>query len=215
MHNLNKNNETDNRRQPTQERSKKRVDAILAAAKSLIAEKGSAQLKIHEIAERANVTPASIYQYFPSKNAITLAIAQHAFDSTYFFLEDNLPSMTTKKDACQVLQAIVEQHYQAYLNDPAMLDVWVSVSADKSIQNLDIDDSRRHSKLIFKCIKQFYDEKYWEELNRISFLLSHMAGSAVRMAFVVGKEEGRALIDSFKNMINPEAVDSMLQLKQL
>ena len=67
------------RRQPAQERSRKRVDAILQAAKELISEKGSAQLKIHEIAERADVTPASIYQYFPSKNSISHALAERSF----------------------------------------------------------------------------------------------------------------------------------------
>ena len=52
-------NSKESRRQPSQARSKKRVDAILKASKQLISEKGSAKLKIHDIAERAEVTPAS------------------------------------------------------------------------------------------------------------------------------------------------------------
>jgi len=198
------------RRRPTQERSKKRVDAILAAAKSLISEKGSARLKIHEIAERASVTPASIYQYFPSKNSITLALAQSTFDNNFSSLSENLPSMTTKEDSCRVLQGIIEEYYQAYLSDPAMMDIWVSVSADKTIDAIDLEDSRRIADLICGCIKQFYEPKFWDEIGRISFLLSHMSGSAVRMALSVGDIEGRALIDSFKNMINPISIDSML-----
>lgn len=201
------------RRRPTQARSKKRVDAILNAAKSLIVEKGSAQLKIHDIARRAEVTPASIYQYFPSKNAITLALAQDAFDNAFSALSDTLPEASSKVDACFVLQEMIEQYYQAYLNDPAMLDIWVSVSADKSMQDLDIEDSRRHAQLIFECIKQFYDESLWGKLSQVGFLLSHMAGSAVRMALSVNEVEGRMLIDSFKSLINPASIDSMLQLE--
>jgi AcrR family transcriptional regulator len=201
----------EHRRRPTQARSKKRVDAILSAAKCLISEKGSAQLKIHDIAERAEVTPASIYQYFPSKNAITMALAQDTFDKAFSSLSDNLPTSTTKFDACVVLQSLVEEYYQAYMNDPAMLDIWVSVSADKSMQDLDIQDSRRQAELIFECIKQFYDQVLWDRLLQVSFLLSHMAGSAVRMALSVGPSEGRDLIDSFKRLINPASIDSMLQ----
>jgi len=202
----------ENRRRPTQARSKKRVDDILNAAKSLISEKGSAQLKIHDIADRAGVTPASIYQYFPSKNAITFALAQETFDKAFFTLSDNLPATTCKSDACKVLHEMIEQYYQAYLHDPAMLDIWVSVSADKTIQDLDLQDSRRHAELIFECIKQYYDESLWEKLSQVGFLLSHMAGSAVRMALSVDSDEGRSLIDSFKRLINPASIDSMLYL---
>jgi AcrR family transcriptional regulator len=203
---------SDSRRQPTQERSKKRVDAILAAAKSLIAEKGSAQLKIHEIAARAEVTPASIYQYFPSKNAITLALAQEAFDQSFSALSMSLPETKSKQEACGVLQGLIEEYFQAYKSDPAMLDIWVSVSADKTLQDLDIEDSRRVAALIVSCIKQYYESKYWEKLQQIGFLLSHMAGSAVRMALSVSEPEGRALIDSFKGLINPASLDSMILL---
>ncbi len=200
------------RRRPTQARSKKRVDAILAAAKSLIAEKGSAQLKIHEISERADVTPASIYQYFPSKNAITLALAQDTFDSAFSSLSNSLPETKTKEEACLVLQQMIDDYYQAYVQDPAMLDIWVSVSADKSLQDLDLEDSRRVAEMIVQCIKQYYDEAYWEKLHQVGFLLSHMAGSAVRMALSVPADEGLALIESFKALINPASIDSMLQI---
>ncbi|KZY33379.1 hypothetical protein A3752_01335 [Oleiphilus sp. HI0081] len=202
----------DSRRRPTQARSKKRVDAILNAAKSLISEKGSAQLKIHEISERAGVTPASIYQYFPSKNAITLALAQDTFDQSFSSLSEALPVTRSKEEACFVLQEVIESYYQEYLSEPAMMDIWVSVSADKSLQDLDIEDSRRVTKLIVDCIKQYYDEQYWEKLQQVGFLLSHMAGSAVRMALSVPAKEGRALIDSFKSLVNPASLDSMIFL---
>ncbi len=198
------------RRRPTQERSKKRYDAILMAAKDLIAERGSAQLKIQDIALKAKVAPASIYQYFPSKNAITLALAQHTFDHAFDSLEINLPSAESLEQACKVLQDMIESYYQVYLNDPAMLDIWVSISADKSLQELDLEDSRRQADLIFSSIKAFFDEALWSKLYQVSFLLSHMVGSAVRMALQVPGSEGRGLMDSFKSLLNPASIQSML-----
>lgn len=198
------------RRRPTQERSKKRYDSILNAAKELIGEKGSAQLKIQEIAEKANVTPASIYQYFPSKNAITLALAQHTFDHAFDSLELNLPHIANLEEACFVLQELIESHYQVYLHDPAMLDIWVSISADKSLQDLDLEDSRRQADLIFSSIKAFFDPVLWDKLYQVSFLLSHMVGSAIRMALQVPESEGRGLMESFKGLLNPASIHSML-----
>lgn len=200
----------DARRRPSQERSKKRYDAILSAAKTLISEKGSAQLKIQDIASLAGVTPASIYQYFTSKNAITLALAQHTFDHAFDSLETALPNAESLEKACLVLQEMVESYYQVYLNDPAMLDIWVSISADKSLQDLDLEDSRRQASLIFESIKLFFDKQDWDKLSEVSFLLSHMVGSAVRMSLQVSPQEGRGLMDSFKSLLNPASIKSML-----
>lgn len=199
------------RRKPAQARSKKRVDAILQAAKSLIAEKGSARLKIHDIAKRAEVTPASIYQYFPNKNAITLALAQNVFEQTGAALSQSLPTLNSKDEMYGVLQEVVERYYQIYLDDPALLDVWFSISTDKSVQALDLEDSRQNAEMIAQFIKQFYDEKHWSQIDSVSFLLAHLAGAAVRMALSVGPVEGRTLIDSFKSLISPGFIDSMLK----
>ncbi len=200
----------DTRRRPSQARSKKRYDAILSAAKTLISEKGSAQLKIQEIASLAGVTPASIYQYFTSKNAITLALAQHTFDHAFDSLQVALPNAESLDEACVVLQDMIESYYQVYLNDPAMLDIWVSISADKSLQDLDLQDSRRQANLIFESIKIFFDKQSWSKLYEVSFLLSHMVGSSVRMALQVPPQEGRGLMDSFKSLLNPASIKSML-----
>ena len=204
-------NTKEERRQPAQARSKKRVDAILGAAKSLIAEKGSARLKISDISQRADVTPASIYQYFPNKNAITLALATQTFDHTYQMIAQNLPSADSEIEMYQLLQGLIERFYQVYLDDPAMYDVWVSISADKTFQDLDIEDSRRMADLVFQSIKSYYDEIHWEQILQVGFLLAHLSGAAVRMAISVGPQEGRSIIDSFKGIINPTFINSMLK----
>lgn len=203
------------RRRPAQERSRRRVDAILQAAKALISEKGSAQLKIHEIAERAEVTPASIYQYFPSKNSITHALAEQLFEGMHDLMVDQLPKTDTEEQAYEVLRELVETLYQVYLNDPALYDVWVSISADKSIRDMDVQDSRRTAGLVFECLKPYHEEDHWEQISQVSFLLAHLAGAAVRMAISLDRDEGRVVVDSFKSIIKPGFVGMMLSSQGL
>jgi len=202
------------RRQPSQERSKKRVDAILNAAKGLISEKGSAQLKVHEIASRAGVTAASIYQYFPSKDAITHALAEQTFDRLHLQIKSDLPEVKTLDDAFAVLREQVEGYYQLYLADPALYDVWVAISADKRVQDLDLQDSRRTALLVAACLQPFYPEELGPSLSRVGFLLAHLSGAAVRMAVSVGEEEGRVVVNSFKTMLSPSFVESMLNAEE-
>lgn len=58
------------RRQPVQERSKKRVDRILSAAMELVETGGGDAVTTRAIAERAGVPVATVYQFFPNREAI-------------------------------------------------------------------------------------------------------------------------------------------------
>jgi AcrR family transcriptional regulator len=58
------------RKQPRQERSRFTVDAILEAAADILVRDGYDRLTTNRIADRAGVNVASLYQYFPGKEAI-------------------------------------------------------------------------------------------------------------------------------------------------
>ena len=64
------------RRAPSQQRSRERVERMLAAASALIAEQGSDAVRMGEVAERAGVSIGSLYQFFPDKRAIIWALAE-------------------------------------------------------------------------------------------------------------------------------------------
>src|SRR5262249_38252823 len=58
------------RKTPRQDRSRATVDAILEATADILVRHGYAKLTTNRIAERAGVNVASLYQYFPGKEAI-------------------------------------------------------------------------------------------------------------------------------------------------
>src|SRR5260221_10713074 len=58
------------KKSPRQERSRATVEAILEAATDILIRQGGGRLTTNRIAERAGVNIASLYQYFPGKQAI-------------------------------------------------------------------------------------------------------------------------------------------------
>ncbi|TIS05201.1 MAG: helix-turn-helix transcriptional regulator, partial [Mesorhizobium sp.] len=58
------------RRRPKQERSRERIDAILATTMRLIGEKGIDAVTMKEVGALAGGPIATVYHYFPSKSAI-------------------------------------------------------------------------------------------------------------------------------------------------
>src|SRR5262245_59304930 len=66
----------DQRRVPSQDRSKKRALRILDAAASIFAETGYETATTEAIAKAAGTSIGSVYQFFPNKHAIFDAIAR-------------------------------------------------------------------------------------------------------------------------------------------
>ena len=61
-------------REPKRARGKQRVAALLDAGAALFAEKGYDGTTMTEIAERAGAAIGSLYQFFPSKQALAEAL---------------------------------------------------------------------------------------------------------------------------------------------
>jgi len=77
------------RRIPTQDRAKERVQRILVATSELLCESGVSAVTTARVAERAGVPVGSVYQYFPNKKAIFVAL----FDEYLQGVRDALEAM--------------------------------------------------------------------------------------------------------------------------
>lgn len=64
------------RKQPRQQRARQTVQRLLDAAAELIEDHGLESLTTNRIAEHAGVNIASLYQYFPHKDAIVAALVE-------------------------------------------------------------------------------------------------------------------------------------------
>ncbi|MRI35159.1 hypothetical protein EOPP23_19515 [Endozoicomonas sp. OPT23] len=64
------------RKLPVQNRSKKRVETILEVTAQLLVEGGYDSLTAVGIAERASIPVASLYQYYPNKEAVIYALCE-------------------------------------------------------------------------------------------------------------------------------------------
>lgn len=66
--------------QPAQRRSRETYDRILKTAGELLEEVGMERLSTNMVAERAGVSPAALYRYFPNKYALVVALAELVAD---------------------------------------------------------------------------------------------------------------------------------------
>ena len=69
------------RKMPKQQRSKDTVDVILAATARVLVKEGFDRASTNRIAEQAGVSIGSLYQYFPSKEALVAALVERHIET--------------------------------------------------------------------------------------------------------------------------------------
>lgn len=75
-----------------------RYDRILATATALLAMGGEDLLQMKELAQRAEVSLATLYRYFPAKEYVLLAIAVNRYESALRRVGDEVPEGITAQE---------------------------------------------------------------------------------------------------------------------
>jgi AcrR family transcriptional regulator len=109
------------RKKPVQQRSRATVDAILDAAARVFAASGYARTTTNHVARRAGVSIGSLYEYFPSKDALLVALTERHVDEAERVLGAELAAV---RDAAltlaQVVRRLVDAMIGLHARDPGL-----------------------------------------------------------------------------------------------
>lgn len=92
------------RRTPRQQRSRQAVDAIFEATARLIQDQGLVRLTTARIAEVSGYGVGTIYDYFPDKNAILVAMARQELGKIVKSVQTSLTRTNDAKEPVSALQ---------------------------------------------------------------------------------------------------------------
>ncbi|RWL44642.1 MULTISPECIES: TetR/AcrR family transcriptional regulator [unclassified Mesorhizobium] len=194
------------RRSPSQQRSRERVERMLAAASALIAEQGSDAMRMGEVAERAGVSIGSLYQFFPDKRAIVWALAERYTAESQACISAALKDVGDAEGFKSAFSELVDIYYQLFLAEPVIRDVWSGTQADKALRELELGDSRANAEFLVAVLKRLRPDADPVELETTAFLVWQMGEAAVRLAISVDREEGDRLVEAYKRMALRELV---------
>lgn len=107
------------RKSPSQARSKATVDVILQATARVLVRDGYALASTNRIAETAGVSIGSLYQYFPSKQALVTALRRrHAEEMLAMLVEVGRDA--TQASAVDAVKILVHAVIAAHMVDPQL-----------------------------------------------------------------------------------------------
>lgn len=107
------------RKRPIQSRSRATYDAILDAAAQVLADEGYPASTTNKIAERAGASIGSVYEYFPSKEAIFAALIERTDQRTAELVIDNFANINQLRPE-QFLEVVLRSRIEAALNYPEL-----------------------------------------------------------------------------------------------
>jgi AcrR family transcriptional regulator len=100
------------RKEPKQERSRQTYQVILQGAAKIIRKFGVHKFSTNKVAEESGVSIGSLYQYFPSKEAVIAALIDQTFEHEYGRLRTRLSEMTPSLGAREVITQIFSHYYK-------------------------------------------------------------------------------------------------------
>jgi AcrR family transcriptional regulator len=96
------------RKSPSQERSRRTVNRILDAATRIFHEQGYTDATTNDIADEADVSVGSLYQYFPNKDALLVALTQRHIATTTTDLTNLLLDLPRDSDIETTFRIVVD-----------------------------------------------------------------------------------------------------------
>ncbi|MFC9897154.1 TetR/AcrR family transcriptional regulator [Nocardia sp. NPDC127579] len=111
------------RRAPVQQRSRARVERVLQAASELLDEQGLDAVTTRSLAERARIPVATLYQYFPNREAVLAELATRAVDRVDQELGTRLAALTATS-LPEAVEQLLELHRVQYRSHPEIVALY-------------------------------------------------------------------------------------------
>jgi len=165
-------------RQPSRERGQLRFQALLNATEALLNEHNPDDIGLYQIARRARIAPASVYHFFPTKNAALLALAEKCQADIRAMM--NAPVSAARMQSWQDLLIVRHERADSYYNShiPAA-KIFLGIHPSWDIHQADTRHNQTASGTLFSYYDRLFLMPYVQDPQK-KFELLYAISDAIR-----------------------------------
>lgn len=163
------------RRLPKQRRARQTVDAVLDAVVRLLKREGLTAVTTNRIAEVAGVSIGSVYQYFPDKQAIFVALHQRHIEQIDRIVEIALIE-NAASSLDELLRAMIERMIEAHSADPELYELLATEVPHRADGTRDFA-VRLHGAFRLAIASRAHELQKHRDLDKLVFVVANMVES--------------------------------------
>lgn len=170
------------RRHPLQERSRKRLAEILAAADRLLTREPVHEFTMRRLAEEAGVPIGSVYQFFADRRAVFDVIVARHGGGIQALMED----ATTRLEAMGwqgAIEYLIDRQCERLREDPAYVAVWVGRELSSAAQQQDDRDIEMMADSLCRMLVDEENLSLTPQLELSCLVATQAADGLVQLAF--------------------------------
>lgn len=167
--------DTQKRRQPKQWRARQTVEAVLDAVVRILKREGVGAVTTNRAAEVAGVSIGSVYQYFPDKQAIFLALHRRHIDQVDRVIQTTLVEHASAP-LDDLMRAMVEGMIEAHSSDPELHQLLTTKVPHRAGGTSDFA-VRLHGAFRLALAARTHELKQGHDLDRLAFVVANLVDS--------------------------------------
>lgn len=189
------------RKQPRQERSIQRLEAIMEAAETLILEKGVGDVTMSEIAQRAAIPIGSLYQFFPQKAAVVKALHDRLAGHMENLFRNIFADVESLDHAAERAADCLLEIYARFRKEPIYISLWQVVATDNGLSRLVADFHDQLIQTFHKDLSHLVPAPDFERFRIHMKLMILSTGEVIRFACRESDDVARAHLDHWRRFI--------------
>ncbi len=174
---------------------------ILAAARELIGQNGNDAVSMREIAARASVPIASVYDYFPDKNAIIRSLMVEYLGNIAGSLGAILVEVNEPRDMPGAIDRMIDTFVAIFRKERELATIWSAVQANTTLRDQDVEDGRRIAEMLIARFIEVAPNADQEGIRDASIYAVFTIATMARIAIYTSPKDGDRLILEFKRLM--------------
>ena len=188
------------RKKPTQERSVAMVEALLEAAARVFVAEGYAHATTNRIAAAAGVSVGSLYQYFPSKDAIAVELLRRYREGVIAVVGARLDGVT-RETFPTVVRVLLHDLLRAEGIHPTLHRVLVEQVLRTSARREVLGFEERLEALIGRTIREISPDSS-QDPALAAFIVVRVVLSVIQSVVVERPKDASAVIEALTQLVS-------------
>lgn len=163
------------RRQPKQRRARLTVEAVLDAVIRILKREGIGAVTTNRVAAVAGVSIGSVYQYFPDKQAIFIALHRRHVDEVDRIIQNTLVEHASAPLE-DLMRAMIEGMIEAHSSDPELHQLLTTTVPHRAGGTSDFA-VRLHGAFRLALASRTHELKPGRDLDHLAFVVANLVDS--------------------------------------